>query len=71
MLAPEVLIEPRRVHQTGRIVIFTAHPNHRGFTAAMDAEAEDVGGTATAANAPARMGNVRFAGCRSSIRTVT
>jgi DNA-binding NarL/FixJ family response regulator len=49
MLAPEVITELRRVHPAGRIVVFTAHPDHGGFAAAMEAGADggllkDVGG---------------------------
>ncbi|MFI9381932.1 response regulator [Kutzneria sp. NPDC052558] len=50
MLAPEVITQLRRLHPAGRIVIFTAHADHGGFVAAMDAGADggllkDVGGT--------------------------
>ena len=54
MLAPEVITELRRIHPAGRIVVFTAHADHGGFVAAMEAGADggmlkDVGGTDLAA----------------------
>ncbi|MFI9450407.1 response regulator [Amycolatopsis sp. NPDC052450] len=50
MLAPEVIAELRRVHPAGRIVVFTAHGDHQGVRAALDAGAhgcllKDVAGT--------------------------
>lgn len=50
MLAPEVVAELRRVHPAGRIVVFTAHGDHRGVVAALDSGAQgcllkDVAGT--------------------------
>jgi DNA-binding NarL/FixJ family response regulator len=50
MLAPEVITELRRVHPAGKIVVFTAHPDHQGITAALAAGAnaalvKDVAGT--------------------------
>ncbi|WP_020666794.1 response regulator [Amycolatopsis nigrescens] len=50
MLAPEVIAELRRVHPAARIVVFTAHGDHQGLLAALDAGADgcllkDVAGT--------------------------
>ncbi|TNC27780.1 response regulator [Amycolatopsis alkalitolerans] len=50
MLAPEVIAELRQVHPAGRIVVFTAHGDHQGLLAALDAGAhgcllKDVAGT--------------------------
>jgi DNA-binding NarL/FixJ family response regulator len=50
MLAPEVISELRKVHPSGTIVVFTAHPDHHGITASLDAGAnaalvKDVAGT--------------------------
>ncbi|NIH78995.1 response regulator [Amycolatopsis viridis] len=50
MLAPEVIAGLRQVHPSGRIVVFTAHGDHQGLLAALDAGAhgcllKDVTGT--------------------------
>ncbi|GHF20996.1 DNA-binding response regulator [Amycolatopsis deserti] len=50
MLAPEVIAGLRQVHPAGRIVVFTAHGDHQGLLAALDAGAhgcllKDVAGT--------------------------
>jgi DNA-binding NarL/FixJ family response regulator len=50
MLAPEVITELRKVHPAGKIVVFTAHADHRGIIAALEAGAhaglvKDVAGT--------------------------
>jgi DNA-binding NarL/FixJ family response regulator len=50
MLAPEVISELRKVHPTGKIVVFTAHADHQGITASLQAGAhaalvKDVAGT--------------------------
>ena len=50
MLAPEVIAGLRQVHPGGRIVVFTAHGDHQGLRAALDAGAngcllKDVAGT--------------------------
>jgi two-component system, NarL family, nitrate/nitrite response regulator NarL len=50
MLAPEVIIELRKVHPAAKIVVFTAHADHKGITAALEAGAnaglvKDVAGT--------------------------
>lgn len=50
MLAPEVISELRQVHPAARIVVFTAHGDHQGLRAALDAGAhgcllKDVAGT--------------------------
>ncbi|MGQ0837042.1 response regulator [Actinokineospora sp.] len=50
MLAPEVITELRKVHPPTRIVVFTAHSDHQGLQAALDAGADgcllkDVAGT--------------------------
>ncbi|MFD4253271.1 response regulator [Amycolatopsis thermoflava] len=50
MLAPEVIAGLRQVHPAGRIVVFTAHGDHQGPLAALDAGAngcllKDVAGT--------------------------
>ncbi|NKQ54109.1 response regulator transcription factor [Amycolatopsis sp. K13G38] len=50
MLAPEVIAALRQIHPGGRIVVFTAHGDHQGLCAALDAGAngcllKDVAGT--------------------------
>jgi DNA-binding NarL/FixJ family response regulator len=50
MLAPEVVIRLRQVHPAGKIVVFTAHADHSGVIAAIEAGAnggllKDVAGT--------------------------
>lgn len=50
MLAPEVITELRKVHPSARIVVFTAHSDHQGLQAALEAGAngcllKDVAGT--------------------------
>ncbi|SDJ14951.1 DNA-binding response regulator, NarL/FixJ family, contains REC and HTH domains [Actinokineospora alba] len=50
MLAPEVITELRKVHPSARIVVFTAHSDHQGLRAALEAGAngcllKDVAGT--------------------------
>lgn len=50
MLAPEVIAALRQAHPGGRIVVFTAHGDHQGLLAALDAGAQgcllkDVAGT--------------------------
>jgi two-component system nitrate/nitrite response regulator NarL len=50
MLAPEVIGELRKVHPGGKIVVFTAHADHQGITASLEAGAnaalvKDVAGT--------------------------
>ncbi|HVW44035.1 MAG TPA: response regulator transcription factor [Amycolatopsis sp.] len=50
MLAPEVIAGLRQAHPAGRIVVFTAHGDHQGLRAALDAGAngcllKDVAGT--------------------------
>ncbi|MBC6448753.1 response regulator [Actinokineospora xionganensis] len=50
MLAPEVIIELRKVQPSARIVVFTAHSDHQGLRAALEAGAngcllKDVAGT--------------------------
>lgn len=50
MLAPEVIRELRKVHPATKIVVFTAHADHQGITASLDAGAnaalvKDVAGT--------------------------
>jgi len=50
MLAPEVIAELRQIHPVVRIVVFTAHGDHQGLRAALDAGADgcllkDVAGT--------------------------
>ncbi|MGW6930929.1 response regulator [Lentzea sp. NPDC054927] len=50
MLAPEVIAELRKVHPPGKIVVFTAHADHHGITASLEAGAngalvKDVAGT--------------------------
>lgn len=50
MLAPEVITRLRQVHPTTKIVVFTAHADHRGLIAALEAGAngglvKDVMGT--------------------------
>ncbi|MDX8032637.1 response regulator transcription factor [Lentzea sp. BCCO 10_0856] len=50
MLAPEVIAELRKVHPPAKIVVFTAHADHHGITASLEAGAngalvKDVAGT--------------------------